>query len=116
MVRLSIVPNGGVMFILTRGNNVVCRIKLNNCLQENKWNHILLNRNNVTGNWELSCDGKVFSRKLGPLIPMVDRNVFEIGNGFKGNIADLRFYRKPVTERQGKMIRKDFTDNMLMLN
>lgn len=63
MVRLSIVPGGGVMFILNRGNNVAGKIVLSNCLRENQWNHILLTRNTVTGQWELSCDGK--EKKVG---------------------------------------------------
>lgn len=45
------------------------------------------------------------------MIPMVERNVFKIGDGFKGSLADLRFYRNPVNERQALMIRKDFIDN-----
>lgn len=66
------------------------------------WYHIALVYNNDTGQARLHVDGKLQDKKyVGMDIVGTDADVI-IGKGFKGRIACLQFYRRPLLEEHIK--------------
>jgi len=108
LIKLSNDDTGGLIFMMNRGNINVLSIQLDKCLNENEWNHIVINRNNTNGKWTLQCNDKTSAAKVAHTFYEVSRPNVYIGKTLKGNIADLRFYKMPITADQRKAIKNDF--------